>query len=577
MNRLILIPIMGGILCLSAAAQTPRGMAKIANGNGPAVTPAVATHLELSAVVFKNDADESIQITLSDGRGLTWTTSKRVDQGTFSAKQMHTDAVAVFDDNIYVYWLDGRLAETEIYFNYSTDRGVTFQPLDIRIGKGFLTDEVAKARMAVDPRSSSPFDDIVVFLIASHNQSTGMEEIFLNYSMDSGATFLMWPLPFTFHNQLADIDEIALVVEQGLIYGIWQDNFNGPMADRDDVFFSKFDPFVGSFQFQDVLLNTNFPATAGFDVEDQMGFDVVGGTIAVTFQVEDPLGDPEKLASTVSNTGGLSWTGDLLVGNYLGGVDDVDAPNVAITPNGDIVAVWVDDRLGMNNAFRSTSFDGGLTFAPDSQMSFFGAAHPTILAYGNTVVSAWCAGGPPQYCESQWSKNQSVAWGASVPVSNNVSDTEAPVMAFNELYTNYIQAWSADDVGITDIYVGGFRQQTLEQIGTGYVPGSPVSFTVQHWPEENHGWLFGVLLSKTTGDYFLTNGLNLGILQDGYFMASLNMARAGLLSGVISPLGTGNTVTLNAPPFLPTPLYAVGLAAETNGMVGQVTDFILVQ
>lgn len=577
MNRFILIPIMGGLLTLSAAAQTPRDMATLANGAGPAIDPAVATHLELSVVVFENDTNESIQISLSDGRGLTWTPSMRIDQGTFSAKQLNDDSVAVFDDNIYVYWLDDRLAETEIYFNYSTDRGLTFQPFDIKVNKGFMTDAVTTARMAVDPRSVSPTDDLVVFLISAYNASTGMEELYLNYSMDSGMTFLGAPIPFTFHNLLADIDAIDLAVEGGLIYGIWQDNFYSFMPDLDDVMFSAYDPFLGNFFFQDVMLNTNFPSTAGFDVEDELVLDVDGGTIAVIFQVEEPLGDPEKLVANLTTTGGLIWTGDILVGNYTVGVHDVDTPDVTITPSGDIVLVWLDDRVGMNNAFRSTSFDGGLTYVADSMMSTMGAAGPTVLAKGDTVVASWCSGGPPRFCESSWSKDQSVIWDPQVKVSNNVSDTEAPVFAFNEKYMNYIHAWSADDVGITDIYVGGFRQQTLQQTGNAYIPGSPVSFQVQHWPEAGNGWLFAVLLSRTPGDYFLSNNLNLGLLRDGYFTTSLNMAKAGLLSGVISATGDGTTVTLNAPPFLPFPLYAVGLAAETNGMIGQVTDFIQVQ
>jgi len=70
----------------------------------------------------------------------------------------------------------------------------------------------------------------------------------------------------------------------------------------------------------------------------------------------------------------------------------------------------------------------------------------------------------------------------------------------------------ADDVGITDIYVGGFRQQTLKQTGSVYPPGSPVSFQVEHWPQAEHGWLFAVLFSRVPGDYFLSNGLNLGLL-----------------------------------------------------------------
>jgi hypothetical protein len=577
MNRFILITIMGGFLTLSAAAQTPRDMATLVNGAGPAIDPAVATHLELSVVVFENDTNESIQISLSDGRGLTWTPSMRVDQGTFSAKQLNDDSVAVFDDNIYVYWLDDRLAETEIYFNFSTDRGLTFQPFDIKVNKGFMTDAVTTARMAVDPRSVSPTDDIIVFLISAYNASTGMDELYLNYSMDSGLTFLAAPIPFTFHNLLADIDAIDLAVEGGLIYGIWQDNFYSFMPDLDDVMFSAYDPFLGNFFFQDVMLNTNFPSTAGFDVEDELVLDVYGGTIAAIFQVEEPLGDPEKLVANLTTTGGLTWTGDILVGNYTVGVHDVDTPDVTITPNGDVVLVWLDDRVGMNNAFRSTSFDGGLTYVADSMMSTMGAAGPTVLAKGDTVVASWCSGGPPRFCESSWSKNQSVAWDPQVKVSNNVSDTEAPVFAFNEKYMNYIHAWSADDVGITDIYVGGFRQQTLQQTGSAYIPGSPVSFQVQHWPEAEHGWLFAVLLSKTPGDYFLSNNLNLGLLRDGYFTTSLNMAKAGLLSGVITATGDGTTVTLNAPPFMPFPVYAVGLAAETNGMIGQVTDFIELQ
>ncbi len=124
------------------------------------------------------------------------------------------------------------------------------------------------------------------------------------------------------------------------------------MPDLDDVMFSAYYPFLGTFFFQDVMLNTNFASTAGYDVEDELVLDVFDCTIAAVFQVEEPLGDPEKLVANLTTTGDLSWTGDTLVGDYTTGIHDVDTPDVTITPNGD------------------------------------------------TVVAAWCSGGPPRFWES---------------------------------------------------------------------------------------------------------------------------------------------------------------------------------
>jgi len=60
------------------------------------------------------------------------------------------------------------------------------------------------------------------------------------------------------------------------------------MPDLDDVMFSAYYPFLGTFFFQDVMLNTNFASTAGYDVEDELVLDVFDCTKAAVFQVQEP-------------------------------------------------------------------------------------------------------------------------------------------------------------------------------------------------------------------------------------------------------------------------------------------------
>lgn len=567
-------------LLLSSAlgAQVPREMVQVGPPVGPALDPAISTHHELTALAFEQDFNQSIQIVTSDGRGLAWTFPFRVDEGMPSAKQLFEDSVFVYGDNIYVYWLDDRNAKTEVFFNSSFDRGQTFQPNDTLIPKGFDLDEVIDVKMAVDPRSeTNAFDDLIVFLISSRNLSTGMEELYLNYSLDSGANFLVSPIPFSFHNKLADVDEIALEVENGLVYGMWLDNYNDVFGDLDDIWFSKYDVLAGTFMFQDVLIN---PASFdGYDADDKIALDVRGSTVAVAFQQDLPLGGAEELWVNVSLSGGLAFNGDLMVGDYMPGFDDVDHPDVAITPTGEVVVLWEDDRMGLSrdDIYTTSSFDGGLTFVPDMELSTQGGDLPVLVADETTVMAAWCSDTFPRFCEARWSKDATNTWNPCVTVSQNVGDTEPPIVAYNDFYTNFLVAWTADDLGMTNVYAGGFRRQTLHPVGDFYVPGAPIHFEVSDWVEENHGWSFGVLLSTSPGDYFLSNGRNMGLTIDAYALASIDMYTSGLLRGTIAADGSGMTPVLNAPPFLPFPIYAVAIAGQTPTMLGEVTDFVQLQ
>jgi hypothetical protein len=68
------------------------------------------------------------------------------------------------------------------------------------------------------------------------------------------------------------------------------------------------------------------------------------------------------------------------------------ARSVAAGPDGQVHAVWFDDRSGISQVYTKRSLDGGVTWQPDVQLSpgGFASEHPAIArsSAGSTIATA---------------------------------------------------------------------------------------------------------------------------------------------------------------------------------------------
>ena len=568
------------LLAAPAAAQSPRTSTLVANPAGDAYGPAVACDADLAAMVWFDSAPGifAVQCSTSDGRGETWGPPVAVDDGTaaFAWKTLFDTSVAVAAGNVYVAWTDPRQAmatgDRDVWFQRSLSGGAGFQPVDTWVDKGLPPGlcDVKELRMGVDGMNpTNPNDDLIAILMLVENDFTllGDEELYLNYSTDSGANWLPLAIPFSAHTGLADVDFMDLAVDGGRVYGVWHDDFFTRLDDN--CFSSCYDPAMGGFAWLDLQMDAPAP---GIDVDDEVAIDARGPQVAVLYmEVLTVLPGGHRLMGRTSNDGGLTWTAPAIVGTYTPFVDDCDYPDVAIAANGNVIAAWLDDRMGPKEVCSAVAPGWSLV---DTQVSFAADARPIqLICPDDMAVIVWEAPPvPPHFVEAAMSPDSGLSWYQPVGLSMNLGDIDDPAVAWDPAHGNFVAAWKADDLGLNDPYAGGFRPQTLVPVGNFFLAGSPVSFQVQDWPRRDRGLKFGVVASNSTGVLRIADGRDLGIVHDALFQRCRTLI-PGILSGTIGANGAGSTPTFNLPAFGGT-IYAVGVAYTTATNIGYFTDIV---
>ena len=569
---------MRALLCLlpwlllpgAIPAQNVREPVALGGVNTEPQRLAVASDGELSAVVCQQDSNQSLWVSASDGRGVGWSTHVRLDDGSSTRpKELARDGVAVVRDTVYVCWRDRRVEPDGAWnacFNVSRDRGQSFLPQDLLVDKGrpLYGNEVTQLRMAVDPGDpADPGDDLVALLLAVHETATGREELRLNYSLDGGRTFLPSALLFSLNPATVEIEEMALAVQDGVVYGAWLSGVDSFTVRG--IWLSRFNARLGSFDVLDELLNRD---TYGqLDPVGGLGLAVRGDTVAAAWCQRPWLKTADELRFVASADGGRSWLPSRRLGDYAPGLDDVDSSSIGLTDEAGscVVALWTDDRSGTDQVWSSVSSDRGTTWSGDKCLSIAGAGAPLLTVANGTVVASWLQTGAAEV-ETALSIDGGLSWGSAFPLSRSVRATADPVTAWNPRYSNFIAAWIGDDSlpGPPDSrpYVGGFRPQTLSPSGSFAVPYAPVWFEVRRWPRVDHGRTFFVVASRAPGDQRLPDGRNLGLRNDAFLSAT--WPASPVLSGTILPDGNGAT------PVFPSPAiggsyWVVGLAADDPG------------
>ena len=519
-----------------------------------------------------DEAVPSVLAVLSDGRGLAWGAVLRVDQDSSGAlKRLNRTSVAVAEDRVYASWMDqrnGAATQDEVYV--AVYDGTGFLP-EQRIDLSALwpAADVREYRMAVDPGTAGDPSDDRIHLLMRIDPGLGIDELWMVSSLDGGATF--GPLvPVTAVNGAADVDDIALAAEEGVLHVVWRDN-RGNLAD-DDVWYQR--SFDGGQSWAAVDTPLNVP---GVDADDTLEVAAEGSLVAAVWQQDLPSGGPEELHANVSADGGTTWGGDTLLGLYTPGLHDVDVPNLAIL-GGRILVTWYDNRSGIDLNYLTSSTDAGLSWEPDLLLTTDTAGRVRIAGGGDSISLSWNHL-PSLQVRGCSSRDGGATWSPSFEISTTSGDADDGEAAFNALYGNFIHVWVSDDTTVDHLYAGGFRPQTLAPAGP-FSAGGSGAFQVSHWPAADSGASFGVLVSGGPGSLLLPfgDGRQTGLRNDAILTLALNNI-PGLLSGVLDGLGEGST------PSFPIPgsaagqdLHCVAVAFRTSGGVslGAITDVVVV-
>ncbi len=551
------------VLTTSAVAQNQRPSVQVDSSTG-AVAPSISTNGvlggNLTAVLYEDDLTNTVWSTTSDGRGLSWATPLRVDDDLTGAKKVF-ERFSIQTTNTgkqYACWRDERNStEDDLYF--AANPGGGWLP-NLMLDKGYPAGLNPVRNFAMDAEG-----DHIAVLISTDN---GNEELYLVVSTNGGATFTP-AMGVTSHNGAADVDAIALDLEDSIVHITWADNFANALSDA--VYYAAYDLGLGAFTQTDVLVSPNIQA-AGGDVDDAVEISASGANVAIAMQADNIGGTSEELWVNVM-TGGL-WSGDQFVGAYTPGINDVDNPAILLKDSTTVIVTWEDDRLFVDEVFvASADFSIAPLFNPETQLSSGGGGFPRIEGYGDYVGISYSAGAStPHTAGAAVSRDGGMTFGSGFDMSDNSGDVDYAEIAFNPLYGNFIGAWLADDLGVNHVYVGGFRSQTITPVGT-FTAGNPVHLDASGFGASEDGNLFGVVLSTTLGSYPLPFGDNreTGLAQDPYLNWSVAQI-PGLMSGSLSN-GAGSTPTISLPPIAAgTVFYYVGVGFDASANLYSLTD-----
>lgn len=328
-----------------------------------------------------------IYFNYSSDRGATWHQDQRINTDPpFWLSSQRCCQVAAWQDNVYVVWQDCRYSGPYIYLNYSTDRGASWLANDLVISRG--TASSTRPQIAVSGQS--------VYATWVDDRNAGpnwTRDIYFNHSSNGGATWqnadvrlnagvTIWAV--------ATLPQIAAVGSS--VYVVWQDDRNGRWSGNDILLNHSLDRGA-TWLSSEVRLDTD-PAGTGNSVEPQIA--VSGSSVYVVWQ--DGRSGSTDIYFNRSTDGGATWlTSDLRLDTDAPGAAASEYPQIAVAGS-NVYVVWQDRRNGPSansDIYVNYSTDGGATWSSQdvrintSLAGSSAAVRPQLVASGSAVHVAW--------------------------------------------------------------------------------------------------------------------------------------------------------------------------------------------
>jgi len=531
---------------------------------------AISQRDDLSAMLYKETelGQEALYLSLSDAVGKNWTAPVRID-GDLSgaAKSLNERSVLVFGDSIHLAWLDYRHGNAELYTLHSQDRGQswsaeTIVPKGQTLGAGEVTDWLVEA----SPRNVGADS---VYALMKVSQPSGFDALLFTSSLDGGLQFAApHHVPTAFSMGHIAVGKIAMEAprEEGDVYLSWQDDRSGGR----DVYFQH-SPDRGS-TWLPVARQMN--TTTG-NADGELDLSEAGFRVQVAWTDSSLAPGAQRLMVDWSEDRGQTWRPTPeQVGGYVPGQDQVS--QVQCLRNRQLLTVlWVDDRTGREEAYIA-SWDPGVTNWREYPLSTTGASEIQVIGHRNYMAAVWLdQSNPPQILAST-SRDKGESWTQSPFAATSTLGKEAmPRLGFSKAYGNFLLAWTAEDSGSPLAHVGGFRGPAVEAHGTFRVQ-SPLSFSINHFPETETNWPVRILLAHHSGVTLLPfgDGRALGLAPDSLFRQTATAQALSPLLAQVDSLGNGLAPGGLLPPSIHAGehLYFLAISMNPLGGFGHLSD-----
>jgi Neuraminidase (sialidase) len=345
-------------------------------------TPQIAVAGNSIYAVWQDErcGNADIYLNYSTDGGANWQSSD-IRLGSDVPGSAHSSApqIAVSGADVFVVWEDYRNGACDIYLNYSTDGGTTWQRYDKRLN----TDAAGT--------DDSQFPQIWIFgtnvYVVWWDSRNGGHDIYLNYSADGGMNWQTSDIRLdTDPAGAADSENPQIAVSGASIYVTWQDYRNGAC----DIYMNCSTDGGLTWQMSDARLDTD-PAGATNSENPQIA--VSGAGVYVTWQ--DYRNGACDIYMNCSMDGGMTWqTSDTRLDTDPAGAAYSENPWIGVNGS-NIYVVWADDRNGNRDIYYNYSTDSGANWqASDTRLDTdsIGTSDshkPQIAVSGDAVCVVW--------------------------------------------------------------------------------------------------------------------------------------------------------------------------------------------
>jgi hypothetical protein len=307
------------------------------------------------------DADYGIYFNYSHDAGMTWQTPDiRLDTGDIgNGNQSSFAQVACSGSNVYAVWTDWRNGEMDVYFNYSSNNGVTWQTPDIRIDSD---DSTSPFLPTIQPQIACSGTNVYIVWEDDRN---GSRDIYLDYSTDGGVNWQASDIRIDTGDTLGANDSWnpQIVCVGSNVYVVWEDARNlGPL----DICFNYSTDGGANWQASAIRLDTGEAP----GLNDSTNPQITASENKVYVVWEDRRNGSRDVYFNHSLDGGVNWQSSatrLDTGDSAGDYSSLN-PQIACTRNF-VYVVWCDWRDGDGDIYVNYSHDSGANWkTPDIRL-----------------------------------------------------------------------------------------------------------------------------------------------------------------------------------------------------------------
>lgn len=316
-----ILPIVIAIVQLFIIFNAPVGFAtpsgwlpdfQLTHGGVDAATPiTVVNHDESKVNVVwsdRRDGNYEIYFNYSTDKGMSWSTDAMLSH---SQSYAWFPAISVLDQRVSVVWSDYRFGNWEIYFLQSSNGGASWG-----------SEQRLTANGSISTTPSIAIDSTGIYVVWCDSDSDGIYKIYFIRSTNGGST---WSTETTLINSSGDTRFPHILANNSVLHLIWEDWRSG----NAEIYYSR------------------------------------------------------------STNSGVSWSS----GVPLSPLDDIASsyPSVAVKGT-NLYVVWDDIRYGSSEIFIRRSLDNGINWQPETevtQQDGYDSWLPNIAATDSTVQVFW--------------------------------------------------------------------------------------------------------------------------------------------------------------------------------------------